>query len=897
MSEMNKEYALGIDIGGSHLAIAIVDIANRTIIEDTRVRVKMKSSKPAKPMLKKIVKSITKCIKLFGKPIYGIGVSIPGPLDYENGVSKIYNCNKYDSFFGVNIKNHLYHKLKDYITSPEHIVFENDANCFVLGASWENAWEGKAITAITLGTGIGSGFMNNGEIVTLGDTVPPRGEVYNMPFKGKRAEDWISVNWFLNTYEDKYGAKIKNVKKIADLAETSEKSKEIFNAFGNNLGTFLNPVLEKFNTDFLVFGGSISKSYHLFQSEFEKCFNNKLPNVHISGDTEDAAIMGAVQKLMTTTMTVIPKRNTKQHLMPIHATDSTTEGYNVFPTFEINSGNIDRGYDSLAKEIANQKSVKIDGYLGVDWNEFIGGLTTALEKLGVESIAYSTDAAFKSEKEINEVVTPFLGGDDPIFGKIFPEELGSFFDTEKFKSIQPNKDCLCILYGHGAALSNWKGKLMYIDVPKNEIQYRSRAGYVFNLGTETIPDPKKQYKRMYFVDWPVLNKHKRAILSDVDYIIDGQYLSDVSWAEGNTLRAGLKEMSQNAFKARPWFESGVWGGDWMKERFTELYQDVINYAWSFELITPENGIVFSDKGTRLEVSFDYLMFFDNKAILGDAAETFGTSFPIRFNYLDTFNGENLSLQCHPTQEFIRSNFGEKFTQDETYYIADAGDDAVVYLGFQEDINKNEFHNALIESNAKAEKMDVEKYVQVLPAKKHDLFLIPNGTIHCSGINNLVLEISSTTYIFTFKMYDWMRLDLDGKPRPLNIERGMQNVNFECKGDAVQNDYVSKEAIVTEGNDWIVKNLSTHPKHFYEINRFEFDTKINVKTNNQCHILNLVEGESIKVTTGDRSMVIYHAETFVVPSNAKEYKIENLGKSKAKVVQSNVKPAFCDTRFD
>ncbi len=202
----------------------------------------------------------------------------------------------------------------------------------------------------------------------------------------------------------------------------------------------------------------------------------------------------------------------------------------------------------------------------------------------------------------------------------------------------------------------------------------------------------------------------------------------------------------------------------------------------------------------------------------------------------------------------------------------------------------------MESHREAKVMDADKYVQKFPAKKHDLFLIPNGTIHCSGIDNMVLEISSTPYIYTFKMYDWMRLDLDGSPRPLNVERGMQVVNFDCIGDLVQEDYISKETIIDMGSNYKTKRLSTHSKHFYEIFRFEFNDEMEVTTNNQCHLLNLVEGSKIQVITGDKSMVIQYAETFVIPAKAKNYKMINLGKTQAKVIQSNVKPDFCNTRF-
>jgi hypothetical protein len=487
-------------------------------------------------------------------------------------------------------------------------------------------------------------------------------------------------------------------------------------------------------------------------------------------------------------------RKTTQFLMPAAAETTPAGQYNAYPAHPLGPGQIFTGFDALAERLPETGSVLIDGFPGVLWEHFESQLAGALAARGVQAHFTRTESALLPPEAIDTLLAPYLGGSDPLFGFRFPGSLRDFFDPSALAGLQPDGGApLNILIGPGAALSGWSGMLVYVDVPKNEIQFRARSKSIKNLGAAAPLEPKAAYKRSYFIDWVAAGRHKAACLARVEWMVDEQRPDEPAVMPGEVLRNTLTHLARNYFRVRPWFEPGPWGGQWIKQHIPQLAQDVPNYAWSFELIVPENGLVFESDGRLLEVSFDLLMFQESPAVLGECSPNFGTEFPIRYDFLDTFDGGNLSVQCHPRPDYIRKHFGEIFTQDECYYILDCQPGAKVYLGFQQGIDPQAFKADLLNSAHSGQPVEIEQYVQTVPAHRHDFMLIPNGTVHGAGRGNLVLEISATPYIFTFKMYDWLRLDLDGKPRSLNIERAFENLYFDRQGERIPAEFVRTSA--------------------------------------------------------------------------------------------------------
>jgi mannose-6-phosphate isomerase class I len=569
-----------------------------------------------------------------------------------------------------------------------------------------------------------------------------------------------------------------------------------------------------------------------------------------------------------------------------------TSNFDKHPSIPVSQNDDDCsiGWSAIAAKIngivkAKQKNrvvVVIDCYHGVLHEE----VESALHKELRCDLFVKSTTAFKTSKAIAAMVHPDVT-DDQIFGFMTRLNIDKFFDEGKLsvlqQEIQAKTKGIIVVYGEGAAhVASQSDVLIYLDMARWEIQLRMRKNLVSNLGASNADaEFSHQYKQAYFVDWRVLDRHKMSIFDKIDFIMDTNKAGDPKMVAASLVRKGLEDASHRPFRVVPFFDPGPWGGQWLKE-VADLDRSVVNYAWAFDCVPEENSLLMKFGSTTFEIPSINLVLKKPVELLGEKVyEKFGAEFPIRFDLLDTMDGGNLSLQVHPTTQYIKEKFGMEYTQDESYYLLDVKNGAHVYLGLRDDIVPENMIEELKASEDGRTKFDAEKHVQKWPVNKHDHVLIPAGTVHCSGKDSVVLEISATPYIFTFKLWDWDRLGLDGKPRPINITHGEKVIQWDRRGSWTKKNLINRFEQIGKGDGWIEERTGLHEFQFIETRRHWFTGTVPHHTHGGVNVINLVEGREAIVESPDDSFepfIVHYAETFIIPAVVGAYTIRPHGES-------------------
>lgn len=581
----------------------------------------------------------------------------------------------------------------------------------------------------------------------------------------------------------------------------------------------------------------------------------------------------------------------------MHEGHTTRGRYDTQPTVPLPPGErILRGGEGWAAAAALAEGregtpvLLVDTYPGVDVPALTAQLTAALPDWSIVAV----ETAARPVADVEQLIAPNLT-DDRVFGVMSHFTLADFYDSDHLDELAAGIAAPTIVVGWGAALLRDRLQepvTVLVDMARWEIQLRQRAGATNWRADNAGEDNLRKYKRGFFVEWRVADRHKRSLFDTLDFVVDGNAIApaephpdspDAGMITGDAFRAALQGAASRPFRVVPFFDPGVWGGQWMKN-LIGLDPSKDNYAWCFDCVPEENSLLLEGDGGVIEIPALDLVFSRPVELLGAKTfSRFGAEFPIRFDFLDTMDGGNLSLQVHPLTDYIQNTFGMHYTQDESYYLLDAADDAVVYLGTKEGIDREAMLRDLATAQDGEHPFPAEKYVNSYPARKHDHFAIPAGTVHCSGANSMVLEISATPFIFTFKLWDWGRVGLDGIPRPVHLDHGARNIQWDRDTAWVDDNLVGQVETIRADGDVVEESTGLHELEFIEVRRHWFTEAADHDTDGTVNVLNLVEGDEVRVISPSAAFdpfTVHYAETFIVPAAVGAYRIERTENSRS-----------------
>lgn len=559
-------------------------------------------------------------------------------------------------------------------------------------------------------------------------------------------------------------------------------------------------------------------------------------------------------------------------------------------------------------------TVVVDGYISAEFRRYAGLLARELVGRGITAETVDVSSCYRSREELDELLAENLPEDreaDPVllFGRLFEGGYDALFDAGAVEPLVErltdhrgeNEPTVVILYGAGACHRPFRGLAditVFLDVTPKRTILRIKAGRVTNLG-DPFPRPYKALmRRCYYFDFELAARLRAELLREeaIDYYVTNEQPGTNHMFDRDAFDEMCKALTTQPFRCKPVYNEGVWGGYYTK-RLRRLPEEMRNCAWVFDLIPLEVSVLVEVGDATVEIPFFTFVSREGVRLMGRrCVEAFGGYFPIRFNYDDTFHSNgNMSIQVHPTDTFIKNHFGEHGRQDESYYVVATGHGAKTHLGLVEGADADEFFESVHESERNHTPIDYSRYVNHVPSTPGTQFLIPAGTIHSSGRNQVVLEIGSLTVgSYTFKLYDYLRRDLDGKPRPIHSRYGSEVLHRERTSSFVDEHLVQSPRKVRAGDGWAEYVVGDHELLYFTLRRYEFAERIEGDTAGTFHVLALVDGERVAVYAKDdpsRRYVQGYLDIVVVPAEVGPYVIENLGDQPVCVHKTHLKDDF------
>lgn len=556
----------------------------------------------------------------------------------------------------------------------------------------------------------------------------------------------------------------------------------------------------------------------------------------------------------------------------------------------------------------------LDGYIGARWEQTINLVSQSLKQQSIKVTTVNFAAVYRSSEQLDACLSEYLAEDrekDPVllFGKLFKGGFEEFLDREKLtrletdlkKSKKNKNDQVIIIYGNGCtikALRSLYDLICYFDVTPKEVILRARKGFFANLGDEVAKPVKALLRRCYYVDFELAGHLRWDLIKNdvIDFYVASNDPDNLQLIPKESFKSITSSLVKYPMRCKPVYLEGVWGGYYIK-KLRNLPDTMRNCAWVFDLIPLEVSVVVEAGKQLIEFPFFTFVQKEGEKLMGsDCVKKFGGYFPIRFNYDDSYHSSgNMSIQVHSGHDYNIENYGEHGRQDESYYVVATGHGAKTYIGFNEDTDPNEFIREAKRSEKEFTLVDYQHYVNHIQSRPGIQVMLPAGTIHSSGRNQVVLEIGSLTIgSYTYKMYDYLRADLDGIPRPIHTYHGEKVLRKERTTPWVKENLVQEPRLVKSGNDWAEYIVGEHDLLYFSLRRFEFEKTIEDDTNGQFHVLTLVDGEKVLVQSSEHPELSYtqnYLDIVIVPANMGRYLVRNLGNQPVCIHKTMLKDGF------
>ena len=568
------------------------------------------------------------------------------------------------------------------------------------------------------------------------------------------------------------------------------------------------------------------------------------------------------------------------------------------------------------KAILEQKKncvLAIDGFISAPFEQLAGQISIQAALQGISASTLSTDSLWLDEESLEKKLLYYLPEDrttDPVllYGRLYKEGMEGLMDAGRIhaaeKQICEFKNSgqgILIVFGNGALISHFRPLFdlkVYMDMTQKRTILNIRAGKCGNLGFKKRGTYNEMIRHSYYVDFEASFPIRGEVFREeiADYYLTGDRPDQIQMISVKHLKELFSLMVTYPLRCRPVYIEGVWGGYYV-QHMRNLPAEMKNCAWVFDLIPMEVSIVADLAALQMEFPFYFFVQMIGPQLMGEkAAKKFHGYFPIRFNYDDTYHSSgNMSIQVHPGGEYVRQNNDELGRQDETYYIVVAGQEAKTYCGVTEDADIDQFIANAKRSEKEKIGFDHDAFVASYPSKPGMQFMIPAGTIHASGRNQVILEIGSLTIgSYTYKMYDYLRKDLDGNLRPIHTYHGERVLERSRRPSWVTSNLIQEPRVCRSGDGWQETIVGQHDLLYFSLRNVRFSSRYEDEASDRFHVLVLVEGESCMIrslTCPEKFFIQDYLEMVIVPAYFGPYEVINRGEGIVTIHKTLLKEGF------